>query len=100
MGSQRDTHDEIYTDVFPLPGRSIQRLQQIGRSEMICLEPLTSVTFYNIASSLMLYFCPPELHFQVMVHLGAARVNRNLTYELHQRFSFAAPGYVEQLFDH
>jgi hypothetical protein len=23
-GSQRKTHDEIHTDVFPLPGRSIQ----------------------------------------------------------------------------
>jgi hypothetical protein len=25
-GSQRQTHDEIYTDVFPLPSRSIQWL--------------------------------------------------------------------------
>jgi hypothetical protein len=74
-GSQRKTHDEIHTDVFPLSGRSIQWLQQTDRSEMICLDLLTSVTLCNIASSLTLYPCLPELHFQVTVHLSTARVN-------------------------
>jgi hypothetical protein len=63
VGSQRKTHDEIHTDVFPLPGTSIQQLQQFGRSEMICLDPLTHVAFSNIMSSLVLHSCPPELHF-------------------------------------
>jgi hypothetical protein len=75
-GSQRKTHDEIHTDVFPLPGRSIQRLQQSGMSEMICLDPSTSAAFCNIVSGIALHSCPPELRFQVMVHLGATRVNR------------------------
>jgi hypothetical protein len=74
-GSQRKTHDEIHTDVFPLSGRSIHRLQQPGRSEMIFLDPSTRVTFCNIASSLTLHSCPPELCFQVMAHLSAARGN-------------------------
>jgi hypothetical protein len=75
-GSQRETHDEIHTDVSPLPGRSILRLQQTSMFEMICFDPSTSVTFCNIADSLALHPRPSELHFQVMVHLGAARVNR------------------------
>jgi hypothetical protein len=76
VGSQRQTHDEIHTDVFPLPSRSIQQLQQASRLQMICLDPLTSVTFYYIVSCLMLHSCPLELRFQVMIHFGAARVNR------------------------
>jgi hypothetical protein len=76
VGSQRKAHGEIHADVFPLPGRSIQWLQQTGSSEMICLDSLTSVAFCNIVSSLALYSCPPELCFQVMVHLGVARVDR------------------------
>jgi hypothetical protein len=76
VSSQRKTHDEIHTDVFPLLGRSIKWLQQSMRSEMICLDPLISVTFCNIASSLARHFCPPEVCFQIMVHLGATRVNR------------------------
>jgi hypothetical protein len=43
---------------------------------MNCLDTSTSVTSYNIASSLTLHSCPPKLHFQVMVYLGAARVNK------------------------
>jgi hypothetical protein len=74
-GSQRKTHDEIHTDVFPFPSRSIQWLQQTGSSEMICLDSSTSVAFCNKASSLALHSCPPELCFEVMVHLGASRVN-------------------------
>jgi hypothetical protein len=62
-GSQRQTHDEIHIDVFPLPGRSVQWLQQTGRSEMICLDPSTSVTFCNKASSVMLHSCPLKLLF-------------------------------------
>jgi hypothetical protein len=45
---------------------------------MICLDPSISVTFRHIASCLVLHSCPPELRFQVMIHLGAARVNRIL----------------------
>jgi hypothetical protein len=76
--NQRKTHDEIHTDVFPLLGRSIQRLQQTSRSDMICLDPLTSVALCNIASSFTLHSHPPKLCFQIMVHLGAARVNKIL----------------------
>jgi hypothetical protein len=75
-GSQRQIHDKIHTDGFPLPGMTFQRLQQIGMSEMIYLDPSTSVTFCNMVSSLVLHSCSPELCFQFMVHLGATRVDR------------------------
>jgi hypothetical protein len=42
---------------------------------MIYLDPSISVAFCNIATSLALHSCPPKLHIQVMVHLGAAKVN-------------------------
>jgi hypothetical protein len=53
-------------------------LQQPDRSEMICLDPSTSVAFCNKSNSLTLHSCPPELCFQVMIHLGAVRMNRIL----------------------
>jgi hypothetical protein len=55
VGRERQTHNEIHADVFPFPGRNIQRLQQSGRSHMIGLDPSTHVAFYNIASGLMLF---------------------------------------------
>jgi hypothetical protein len=55
VGRERQTHNEIHTNVFPFPGRDIKRLQQSGRSHTIGLDPLTCVTFCNISSSLMLH---------------------------------------------
>jgi hypothetical protein len=75
-GSQRQIHDEIHVDIFSFLGRSTQWLHQSSKSQMICLDPSTSITFCHIASSLTLHSCPPELCFHVMIHFGAARVNR------------------------
>jgi hypothetical protein len=95
-GSQRQTHDEIHIDVFPLSGRSIQWLQQTGRSEMICLDPLTSVAFCNVASSLTLHSCPPKLRFSGHCKYWCCQGEYNTwMYELHKKSSFVAPGYVE-----
>jgi hypothetical protein len=44
-------------------------------SHLIGLDPSTHVTFYNIASSLVFHLSPPELCFQIMIHLPAAKVN-------------------------
>jgi hypothetical protein len=77
-GSQRQTHDEIHIDIFPLPGMSIQWLQQTSKPQMICIDPSTSVAFCHIASSLAFHSCPLELRFQVMIHFGVAGVNRIL----------------------
>jgi hypothetical protein len=66
---------------------------------MICLDPSTSVALCNILSSLALHSCPPELRFQVMIHLGAVRVNRifgGMSF-MKDLLSHRA-GYVERLF--
>jgi hypothetical protein len=75
VGRERQTYNEIHADVFPFLGRNILRLQQSDRSHMVGLDPSTCVTFCNIASSLTLHLSPLEMHFQIMIHLRAARVD-------------------------
>jgi hypothetical protein len=72
---ERQTHNEIHTDVFPFSGRNTQRLQQSRRPHMISLYPSTRVTFHNIASSLTFHTGPPKLCLQIMIHLCAAWVD-------------------------
>jgi hypothetical protein len=74
-GRERQTHVEIHTDIFPFPGMNIQRLRQSGRPQTIVLNPLICVALCHIASSLALHSSPPELQFQIMVHLRAAGVD-------------------------
>jgi hypothetical protein len=76
VAGERQTHNEIHTDVFPFPGRNTQMLQQSRRPHMISLDPSTRVAFHNIASSLALCMGAPELCLQIMTHLCAARVDR------------------------
>jgi hypothetical protein len=71
-GRERQTHNEIYANVFPFSSMNIQRLQQSDRAHMIDLNPSTCVAFCNIASSLALHSSPPKLCFQIMIHLCAA----------------------------
>jgi hypothetical protein len=72
VADERQTHNEIHTDVFPFPGRNTQRLQQSRMPQMISLDPSTRAAFYNIASSLVFHMGPPELCLQIMIHLCAA----------------------------
>jgi hypothetical protein len=72
---ERQTHNEIHIDVFPFPGRNIQRLQQSRMPHMINLDPSTRVAFCNIVSSLTFHTGPPELCLQIMIHLCAAWVD-------------------------
>jgi hypothetical protein len=75
VGGERQTHNEIHADVFPFACRNVQRLQQSIMPHIIGLDPLTCVTFYNIASGLVLHSSSPELRFQVMIHLRATGVD-------------------------
>jgi hypothetical protein len=72
---ERQSHNEIHTDVFPFLGRNTRRLQKSSRSHMISLDPLTLVAFRNIANSLTLHTGPPELCLQIMIQFCAARVD-------------------------
>jgi hypothetical protein len=76
LGKERQTHNKIHADVFPFPGKNIQRLQQSGKSHMIGLDPSACVAFCNIVSGLTLHSSPPELRLQIMIHLCAAGVDR------------------------
>jgi hypothetical protein len=58
---ERQTHNEIHTDVFSFPDRNTQRLQQSRMPYMISLDPSIRVAFRNIASSLAFHTGPPEL---------------------------------------
>jgi hypothetical protein len=75
VGRERQTHNEIHVDVFPFTRRNIQRLQQFGRPHVITLDPSARVAFCNIVSGLVLHSSLPELCFQIMIHLCAARVD-------------------------
>jgi hypothetical protein len=44
----RQTHNEVYADVFPFSLRNTQGLQVSGRSQMIGLDPSTDVTLGHI----------------------------------------------------
>jgi hypothetical protein len=68
---ERQTYNEIHTDVFPFSGRNTQSLQQPSRPHMISLDPSTRVAFHNIVSSLALHTGSPELCLQFMIHLCA-----------------------------
>jgi hypothetical protein len=73
--AERQSYNEIHTDVFLFPGRNTQRLQKFNMPHMISLDPLTRVAFHNIASSLALHTGPPELCLQIMIHFCATRVD-------------------------
>jgi hypothetical protein len=72
---ERQTHNEIDTDVFPFPDMNTHGLQQSHMPYMISLDPSTRVAFCIIASSLSFHMGPPELCLQIMMHLCAARVD-------------------------
>jgi hypothetical protein len=75
VATERQTHNEIHTNIFPFPGRNTQRLQHSRRPHMISLDPSTHVAFCNIANSLAFHTGPPELCLQIMIHLCGAWVD-------------------------
>jgi hypothetical protein len=64
VARERQTHNEIHTDVFSFLGRNTHRLQQSCRPHMICLDPSTRVTFPNITSSLTFHTGSPNCAFK------------------------------------
>jgi hypothetical protein len=64
VADERQTHNEIHTNVFPFLGRNTQRLQKSSKPHMISFGPSTRVTFCNIVSSLMLHTIHQNCHFK------------------------------------
>jgi hypothetical protein len=57
--SPQQTHDKIHGNLFPLPLRYLQRLQQSHRSLMLVFDSLKSVSKSNILGSVSLHTVPP-----------------------------------------
>jgi hypothetical protein len=72
---ERQTYNEIHTDVFPFLGKNTQRLQHSRMPHMISFDSSTCVTFRNIESSRTFHTGPPKLCLQIMIHLCAAWVD-------------------------
>jgi hypothetical protein len=60
----RQTHNEIYTDIIPLPRGYLQRLQQTDGSLVFCLHSLTRVTLSDVLGNVFPHPLPPELYFR------------------------------------
>src|SRR3954466_8142849 len=72
----RKTGDEVHLNLVPFPFRNREGLQSYSRSLMFCLDATANVTLIDITSNVLLHIRPPVLLTNVLVHLGATRVNR------------------------
>src|SRR3954467_2151166 len=72
----RKTGDEVHLNLVPFPFRNREGLQSSTRSLMFYLDATANVTFINITSNVLLHVRPPVPLTNVLVHLGATKVNR------------------------
>src|SRR4051812_17413067 len=72
----RKTGDKVHLNLVPFPFRNREGLQSSSRSLMFCLDATANDTLINITSNVLLHARPPVPLTNVLVHLGAAQVNR------------------------
>src|SRR3954466_17041 len=72
----RKTGDEVHLNLLPFPFRNREGLQSSSRSLIFCLDATANVTLINITSNVLLHIRPLVPLTNVLVHLGATRVNR------------------------
>jgi hypothetical protein len=53
------THNELHTDVIPLPCGNLERLQQAGGSLVFCLHSLTRVALHDVLGNVFPHLLPP-----------------------------------------
>jgi hypothetical protein len=73
--SFRQTQDKIYGNLFPLPLRHLQRLQQSSRLLMFDFDSLRNVAKCNIFDNVPLHTIPPISSLEIMVHLIPSWMN-------------------------
>jgi hypothetical protein len=74
--SPTQSYDEIHSNLFPLPLRYLQGLQQLSRSLMLGLDSLTGVVKGNILGNISLHSIPPISCLEIMVHCIPSLVNK------------------------
>jgi hypothetical protein len=71
----RQSHDEIHSNLIPLPLRYLQRLQQSSGSLLLVLGSLIGVAKGNILGNISLHSIQSICCLQIMVHLTPSRMN-------------------------
>jgi hypothetical protein len=67
--STRQTHDDIHTNLFPLPLEYLQWLQQHSRSLMLGIDSMIGAAKGNILGIISLHSIPPIGCLEIIVHL-------------------------------
>jgi hypothetical protein len=75
-GCKGQTHNEVHTNVIPLPHGYQQRLDYSSRFQMACFHPVASVTLGYVLGYIDFHVGPPVILFHVLVHLGTVGMNR------------------------
>jgi hypothetical protein len=65
---------EVHSDLISFPRRNLQWLQQTGWPLMLCLDPLTTITYSHMLCDLSFHSVPPEFLLQILVHLLTSRM--------------------------
>jgi hypothetical protein len=71
----RQSYDKIHSNLFPLPLRHLQGLQQSSRSLMLDFDSLASVAKRNILGNVSLHTIPSISGLEIMVHLIPSWMN-------------------------
>ncbi len=72
----RQSSNEVYTNLFPLPLRYLQWLLQSSWSLVFGLNSLTHIAYNHMCSHISLQSIPPELLVQILIHLRTPKMNR------------------------
>jgi hypothetical protein len=73
--SRRQSHNEIHSNLFPLPLKYLQRLQHSSGSFMLILDSLTGDANGNILDNISLHSISLIGCLDIMVHLIPSRMN-------------------------
>src|SRR3954465_4025869 len=75
---QRKTCDEIHLNVIPFPLRNLKWLKQPCWPLMLCFHSPAHITPGDKTGNIPLHTSPPKALLEVLIHLGATRVDRQL----------------------
>ena len=72
------TQHKVHGDIFPFPNRNGQGLQISWSTHMICFNSPTSVALHDVLGDVLLHVGPPVQVAKIMIHLVAARMDKQL----------------------